>query len=97
MKKVRIGRVEIEYDAGNVRVLESYKVKNKKVMRYVLEYFKEREGFKSRRSIRSWVREWVAHNRMYKLGMFKGHTRDCDLEELEGWHRRVIYFIIGGW
>ena len=95
MERVRIGVVEIEYDAGNVRIVESWRVNNRKAMRCILEYFREKTGYKSRRSIGSWVREWKAHNRMYRIGWFESHTRDCDLEELESWYRRVVYWFIG--
>ena len=97
MERLIIGGIIIEYDAANIRILDSYKIRRKENMLEVLIWFKLKTGFRSRRSMDSWIREWVAHNRLYKLGMFKGHTEDCDLEELEGWHRRVIYFIIGGW
>lgn len=96
MQKIIIGEVLIEYDSGNVRIVDSYKIKNEKWMRDILFYFIMKTGYKSRRSINSWIREWKAHNRVYKLGMFKKRTKDCDLEEGEKLYRRIIYWIIGG-
>ena len=95
MEKLKIDEILIEYDAGNVRIVDSYKVKKKEDMLEVLIWFKLKTGFRSRRSMDSWIREWKAHNRMYKLGIYRSHTRDCDLEELEKWHRRLVYWFIG--
>lgn len=95
MEELKIGEILIEYDAGNVRIVDSYKVKKEEDMLEVLIWFKLKTGFRSRRSMDSWIREWKAHNRMYKMGLFKNHSRDCDLEELEKWHRRLVYWFIG--
>lgn len=95
MKKIKILRVEIEYNPTNVRIKDSYKVRNKEYMRFILTQFRRRTGFKSKRSIDSWIKEWKSHNRLYRLGLFKKHTRECDLEENEKLHRLFIYEIIG--
>lgn len=95
MEELKIGEILIEYDAGNVRIVDSYKVKKEEDMLEVLIWFKLKTGFRSRRSMDSWIREWKAHNIMYKLGIYRSHSRDCDLEELEKWHRRLVYWFIG--
>ena len=72
-------------------------------MKNVLQFhmwfiFKElivEHGYRSKRSVESWIREWKAHNRLYRLGLFKEHTKDCDLEENEKWYRRLAYWVIG--
>lgn len=95
MEKIKVLGVNIEYNSANVRILESHKIKSKTFMKLILEIFKIRTGFVSKRSINSWVREWKAHNRLYKLGLFKEHTKDCDLEENEKIHRLMVYWILG--
>lgn len=95
MEKIKVLGVNIEYNSANVRILDPYKIKSKTFMELILEIFKIRTGFVSKRSINSWVREWKAHNRLYKLGLFKEHTIDCDLEENEKWYRLIAYLIIG--
>jgi len=47
------------------------------------------------RSFDSYVREWKAHNNLYKLGLFKSHTKDVDMEEPIKWYYELIYWIIG--
>lgn len=93
--RIKIWDLEIEYNSSNIKLIDSYKIKNKSDMRAILSTFKLNTGYKSKRSIRSWLREWRFHNRLYRLGLFKSHTKDCDLEENEKIHRRIIYFIFG--
>ena len=95
MKKIQILQVEIEYDEGNIRIKDSYKIINKEYMQLILSQFKVRTGFKSKRTMKSWIKEWKSHNRLYKLGLFRKHTRDCDLEENEKLHRLIVYEILG--
>lgn len=45
------------------------------------------------RSIKSLVEEWRAHNLLYKLGLFKSHTKDVDLNN-ESKVRLFIYKIL---
>ena len=53
------------------------------------------------RSDMSYVKEWYAHNILYKLGLFRSHTRDVDLNDNETLTRRfaynVIYYTTFGW
>lgn len=95
MKKIYIFDIEIEYDLYNVRIKNSYKVRNKEYMRLILTLFKINTGFESKRSINSWIKEWQAHNRLYRFGLFKTHTVDCDLEENEKLHRLLAYQVLG--
>ena len=95
MQHIKILRVEIEYNEENVRIKDSYKIRTKEYMKLILTQFKIRTGFKSKRSIDSWIKEWKSHNRLYRLGLFRKHTVDCDLEENEKFHRLIVYEIIG--
>lgn len=95
MKYIKVLNVEIEYDDANVRIKNSYKVRNKEYMKLILTQFRVRTGFESKRSIDSWLKEWKSHNRLYRLGLFRSHTADCDLEENEKLYRLIMYEIIG--
>ena len=95
MENIKVLGIKIKYNAADVRILNPRKAKSEEFMKSVLEEFKFRTGFVSKRSVNSWVREWKAHNRLYKLGLFKEHTINCDLEENEKLHRLIAYWIIG--
>ena len=47
------------------------------------------------RSEESYIREIKAHNRLYKLGLFKKHTINTDLEENQNIILKLIYELIG--
>lgn len=95
MKKVKIAGVEIQYNSKNVRIMDSYQVRNVKDMIIVLRLFKIKTDYRSKRSLKSWIKEWKSHNRLYRLGLFRSHTKDCDLEENEKLHRLIAYQILG--
>lgn len=95
MNEVKVLNTKIQYDAGNVRIIEACKVRDSMEMLATLIEFKRMTGFESKRSLQSWMKEWKAHNRLYKLGLFKSHTKDCDLEENEKKHRLMVYEILG--
>lgn len=95
MKEINILGVKIQYNNSNVRIINSYKVKSRAYMKMVLQEFLKQTGYKSKRSIKSWLKEWKAHNRLYNLGLYKTHTVDCDLEENEKLHRLIIYEFLG--
>lgn len=48
------------------------------------------------RSKESYFNEIRAHRRLYKLGLFRKHTKDCDLEEPTTRMKEFFYKIIGG-
>lgn len=95
MKEVEIDGVKIQYDSKNIHIVNSYLVNNKSKMFTILILFKEVTKYKSKRTLKSWIREWKAHNRLYRVGLFRSHTRDCDLEENEKLHRLIVYQILG--
>lgn len=95
MKQTEVKGVKIQYNQNLVRIIDGYKITKAKDMRDILTWFTFMVGYKSKRTIFSWIREWKAHNRLYKLRLFREHTRDCDLEENEKWYRLIIYQILG--
>ena len=95
IKRIRILGVNIEYNTANIRILDSYRIQSKQYMEMILNMFVIKTGFKSKRTMKSWLREWITHNRLYKLGLFQEHTKDCDLEEDERIYRLVVYEIVG--
>ena len=48
------------------------------------------------RSINSYVREWRGHNRLYKWGIARSHTRDVDLNENNNIIEELLWLILGG-
>lgn len=86
--------VKIRYSKNCVTVMDSYRIKSRREMEKILRIFKIQTGYKSKRSLSSWVREWVAHNRLYKMNIARSRTKDCDMEEeIERWRESVYYIL----
>lgn len=95
MKEVEIDGIKIQYNSQNIHIVNSYQVKTEEEMAIILMHFNLITGYCSKRSLKSWIKEWKAHNRLYRLGFFKSHTKDCDLEENEKLYRLMAYQILG--
>ena len=80
----------------NIKIIDSYKLKNKKeIKEAVIEILEKAPMYLSNRTVNSLVREWRAHNILYNWGLFISHTKDCDLEAKESLFRRFFYFFLG--
>lgn len=87
---------DIEYHISNTncKIVDSYKITDKSLMKdFISNLISTNKEFNVR-SINSYYREWKAHNILYKLGLFKSHTKDVDLNIDEKISRRICYFII---
>lgn len=87
--------MKVEYTKKKTTIYDSYLIKN--VSKEVKEIIKERmeKGYETNRTLNSYIRETKAHNRLYKLGLFKKHTKSTDLEENIKLWKEIAYFIIG--
>lgn len=87
--------MKVKHTKNKTTIYDSYLMKN--VSKEVKEIIEERQEkkYKTNRTLNSYIRETKAHNRLYKLGLFRKHTKDCDLEEdIKTW-KEIAYFIIG--
>lgn len=90
--------MNIYYTKNNTHIENSYEVINTQLMEeYIKWIIEERKARKYNiRSLKSYKREWLGHNRLYRLGLFKSHTKSVDLEEPSKWYLEIIWLIIGG-
>lgn len=91
--------MEIEYSPHNTKVINSYLLTTKKAIKEEVEWIKENRiarCYVVSRTTNSYVREWKGHNRLYKWGIFRSHTKDVDLDENMSLFWEVIWFILGG-
>ena len=84
---------------NNIQIKDSYTITSKSEMSeilYALEHFHpECNVFK--RNHFSLICEWKTHNRLYKLGLWKNHTKDVDLNYPLKWYMKVLYVLFGIW
>lgn len=82
----------------NTHIEDSWRITGRSDMKEFLNIIREmtpEEEAVNKRSVKSMVREWRAHNLLYRLGLFKSHTKDVDLNTGQPWYISVAYFLIG--
>ena len=87
--------MKVTYKKNVTKVYDSYLMNNvAEEIKKIITIRKEK-GLQTTRSMKSYIRETKAHNRLYKLGLFKKHTKNTDLEENIKLWKEIVYFIIG--
>ena len=90
---------EIEYyiHKDNCQVRNSYRYINDDDLKLEFIYYimdTNSNFLTGKRSAKSYVREWKAHNILYSWGVKPDSTKDTDLNISEKWIRRLGYFVI---
>ena len=89
--------LKVNINENNIKIINSYRINNKKEMKEILTEIFERDPYKDvrTRKIDESILEWKTHNILYNLHLFRTHTIDCDITENEQLHRMIIYQILG--
>lgn len=89
--------ISVSFNQSNIHISDSYKLIKRTHMKdclNIIRYASVNRGIFYSRSLNSWIREWKAHNILYKLGIYKERTSSVDLNEKESKLRRFGYFIL---
>lgn len=100
--KMDVYGFKVTITSNNINIKGSYNATSRERMEVILNIIKEYvedygEGIETpfdHRSIKSMVREWVAHNNLYKLGYKKGQTKSIDLNYPQKWYIPIIYWFL---
>lgn len=90
--------MKVEYTKNNTKIYDCYLLDNKQIRSIAeeIELARLNKELPQTRSRGSYYYEIKAHKRLYKLGLFRIHTKDCDCEEnIKKWKDR-LFRIIGG-
>lgn len=87
--------MKIIYTEANTKIIDSYKYDVSNVVKTMLQERMEK-NLPITRTFISYAREIKAHNRLYKLGIARSHTKDCDCEENIKKSKDILFRIIGG-
>ncbi len=82
-----------EITENSCTIYNGFTIKNRKIMTEFCKYVLS-SGVFSKRSSSSYVREWCAHNLMYRFKISPKRTRDVDLDARESAFRRFVYFVL---
>jgi hypothetical protein len=81
----------------NIHIMNSSKIRDPEDMRAILAIIREKaskRGFTYKRSLKSWLMEWKAHNYLSAKNIETSRTSSVDLNEDETLLRRFGYFIL---
>ena len=88
-----LGSTYINITESNIHIHDSYKIDNKAEKIAMLnEIFSRAADFP--RSYKSALREWKAHNVLYKLHFKRSSTMHTDIEAKPNFFVRICYFIL---
>lgn len=77
---------------------DSYEIRSKFLMRDILYDFRvdyaDTCNVLKYRSDDSMINEWVAHNNLYILHLFRNHTKDVDLNYPQKWYEQPIWWLL---
>lgn len=91
-------KIELKLYPTYSKIINSYLISTKndyKELIDILTTCRKNLNYAISRSNKSYECEVRAHNRLYKLGLFKSHTKDTDLEENIKWYLDLLFRIIG--
>ena len=84
----------------NIHVVNSYKIRSKTKIKEKIKEIMETVSFHElcvagfRRTYKSMVNEWMAHNFLYEHNYKKESTGSVDIDQAEGLLRRFCYWIL---
>lgn len=81
-----------------ITIYESHMTSNRRLITDVLKEIAEKHPdckVIQKRSIKSLADEWIAHTRLYNLGIMRNHTADVDLEYPQNKLHALAWAILG--
>ena len=93
-------KVTFDYDNLNIHIQDSYQIEDKKELEKAVDHIVESACFETltgigyTRTRNSLIREWKAHNVLYRKGHEQKRTGSVDLDQHESCIRRIAYFFL---
>lgn len=82
MEETKIKGLKIIYTKDSLTIKNSYRLTDIKKMKNIIEEALDKDSvYTTKRSINSLLEEWVGHNILYKLHLFRKHTVDSSFEK----------------
>lgn len=78
----------------NIHIEDSWEIGHKE-FKPILLRLKTEDCLVYKRWMWSLRCEWAVHNVLYKLGLWRSHTKDVDLNYPIKWYVEVLYVIFG--
>ena len=95
MERTKIKGIQITYNKNFMVFKKSYQISNIDKMKAILDEALEKPtSYYTKRTKNSLIKEWISHNILYKLHLFRSHTADTDFEREIKKTVAFCYFIL---
>lgn len=95
-QETKIRGLRVIYNLHNIKIIDSYQINNEAKMKEIItEALEKNTLYRTNRTMNDFIKEWKAHNRLYKLHLFRNHTKDVDFEDKVTEKKKCIYSILG--
>lgn len=76
-EQMKIRGIEITCYPDKIKIEKTYIINDKEKMEMILsEVLHRTESFLPRRNMRSFIKEWKYHNRLYKMHIFRNYNKN---------------------
>lgn len=89
--------LSISVSPSNVHIENSFEVKSKTDMYYIIKHIKEKYPEHNINKLSDFilVQEWASHNLCYIFNIYRNRTKDVDLNYTNKWYLKIPYVCIG--
>ena len=95
MEETKIKGLKITYTKNLLTIQKSYQISDIDKMKVILnEALEKSEIYSTQRNLKSLLREWISHNTLYKLHLFRKHTSNCSFEKEIKKYISFVYFFL---
>lgn len=86
--------VDFYVSSRNILITDGYTI-NHKMFKDILLRLKSDRCDVYKRSMWSLRCEWATHNVLYKMGLYRSHTKDVNLNYPMKWYMEALYIVFG--
>ena len=88
----------VNVSKNNIHIEDSYKVNTREDMQMILTDIRAKHSLEEsdvlKRTDKSLIKEWSAHNLFYNLHLFRSHTKDVDLNYPQSKITEIVHSIV---
>lgn len=96
MEQMKIRGIEVTCDSDTIKIEKSYIINNEEKMELILNSIFERtEEFFVLRKMKTFIKEWKYHNRLYKMHIFREKNKNLTLKKEQSKWSKFMCAILG--
>lgn len=96
MEQMKIRGIEVTCDSDTIKIEKSYIINNEEKMELILNSIFERtEEFFVLRKMKTFIKEWKYHNRLYKMHIFRKKNKNLTLKKEQSKWSKFMCAILG--